>query len=552
MVIMDKLPDGVPVQETVPLVSRRTLLFGAALGLVMSGCAGSPREMPAASPATPEIQESPSPTPSIPEYSPQPLTPEQEREAFLQKVAESLLEQHEESNGGWRFQSEIQSPHYQTDRDVGASSVGITFLQLAERYPDDKRWLDAATKTATWLKSVSVEDGRGGRYWPDYADDGGASDQAYTSFDDGAIGVGDFFWRLYEKTSDEGHKKVALESVRWTMSQAEKTRGGGLRWKWDAHDSESSYQMGMGEGVVGIVHTLATYYERTKQADPAFAAECKKYIDGALIYIKTARQALGQNDGDSDALPETGVSNQDGGTSMNSGYLSGAAGAAYMYLKLEAVFGGGGYRKEANQLLKWLQKPGSGPMVRRANDQVAWKLMVDPQGGDNPVFATGVEEGSAGIGGVFLEAYKQTQDPEYLKVAKQAANWLQAVALRDSSGGWSWHENERGSTSNPDYPESSIVHPNLNNGAAGIGAFLRDIYNATNDQRYLLGAEGAEKYLTASAVTDATGTYWRDNDEGSPFKQDPSWHWGAAGILAFYLWRDGGTSMLGNQDKLRK
>jgi hypothetical protein len=190
----------------------------------------------------------------------QPFKPEKTSlDQFTKQLGDSLINLHEQSHGGWRFKSEVQSPHYQTDRDVGASSVGMGFLAMANRYPHDGRWIHAAKQTASWLEAVSSKDKHGGRYWHDYSDNHEVSSDIYTSFDDGTIGIGDFFWQLYEKTKDPEYKKVALESLQWTFSQAEAFSEGGIkgyRWKWNVGQKQSPYYMGMGEGAVGIVTTL--------------------------------------------------------------------------------------------------------------------------------------------------------------------------------------------------------------------------------------------------------------------------------------------------------
>ena len=163
-------------------------------------------------------------------------------DAFLQETGNSLINLHEDDNGGWRFRSRIQTPHFQTDRDVGAAGIGVGFLALADKYPDDPRWLHAAKQTASWLIAVSSSDNAGGRFWHDYVDDGQVSADVYTSFDDGTIGISDFFWQLYEKTHDQQYKQMSLEGLQWTFSQAEAVNQDGLsgyRWKWDVTDPSS-------------------------------------------------------------------------------------------------------------------------------------------------------------------------------------------------------------------------------------------------------------------------------------------------------------------------
>lgn len=452
---------------------------------------------------------------------------------FLEQTGRSLLAAHEDAAGGWRFQSAIQAPHYQTDRDVGASSVGMGFLVLADQYPENPEWLSAAESTASWLLTVARRDDAGNLYWPDYVDDGEVSESNYTSFDDGTIGVGDFFWQLYEKTQNPQYKDAAISSLNWTLAQAENVGGDQpvYRWRWDANDDQSEANMGMGMGAVGLVHTLTLFHERLGGSDPALATKCKDYINGTLRYIDQVRTNLGSNDGDARALPETGIIGEDGDTAMNSGYLSGAAGAAFMYLKLSSVFDEPAYLQKAEELLAWLSDEQNGPLVTSENG-LAWQLALDPQGGDDAQLATGFEEGAAGIGWVYLQAYKVTGKQEYLETAEGAARWLDSVAIKDSTG-YSWHEDES--------PTNEIIHVNLNNGAAGIGMFMLDLAETSGKQEYYQIAQQAHNWVQATAQIDGNVLYWNDNDGEAPYSNDPSWHWGRAGLIGFMARMNGGS-----------
>lgn len=466
-----------------------------------------------------------------------PSSPETQTESFIQSSGDSLIAMHEvdAASGGWKFKSAIQSPHYQTDRDVGAASVGMGFLALANEYPDQSKWLDAATKTADWLTAVSQDDGNGGRYWSDYVDNGTVSSDAYTSFDDGAIGIGDFYWQLYEKSHNPAHKQMALASVTWTLAQAE-TVGSGTnvmyRWKWDAKDSSSDRYMGMGMGQAGIIDSLADFYARIQDSDPTTAARIKSYIDGGARYMQSTINA--QESATTDrSVPETDNLSGDGGTALNSGYLSGAAGTAYMYLKLYRTFGDQQYLNNAKSLFDWLDTTTNdgGPRVS-SNSGTTWKITVDSQGGDDNRYATGFEEGNAGIGWTYLQAYTVTGDKEYLASAKSAADWLINVAHKDGTS-LSWAEDENSTT--------KIYHANLNNGAAGIGSFLHDVAVATGESKYDTAARGALNWLTSTAKTDTNGVYWNDNDGENDYSKDPSWHWGTAGIVNAVIRINGGA-----------
>lgn len=452
------------------------------------------------------------------------LTPATE---LLQLVGQSLINRHEVAAGGWRYLSAIQAPHYQTDRDVGASSVGMGFLVAADQYPDDPKWLQAAEQTANWLMAVAHSDNNGGMFWPDYVDDNGTSSDIYTSFDDGALGIGDFFWQLYERTQDTRYKDVSLASLRWIFGRAENIgkTDSIYRWQYNTGGTTSEYFMGMGQGAVGQIHSFATYFERLQGSDPEVAAECQEYVSGSLRYIDKVRTALGNNSGDARAIPETGVRDEVGDTNMNSGYLSGAAGAAFMYLKLYKVFGDEKYLAEADKIFSWLEDTENGPIVNNEDGSVAWKLALDPQGVDNPILATGFEEGSAGIGWTYLQAYKITGNQRYLGIASQSADWLALVSVAGNNG-IAWHEDE--------VPTNPIIHSNLNNGSAGVGVFLKDLSEAGGDSRYNVLAQQVLNRIISTSLRDINGNiYWADNGGEADYSNDPSWHWGTAGIMEF-------------------
>src|SRR3954465_10896038 len=99
-------------------------------------------------------------------------------------AADSLVARHRSMPaGGWAWRSAIQAPHYQTDRDVGAASVGEGLL-AAYAVTRDARYRRAAVSAGDFLLGLR-EPAPGGLRWPDWADPSGdRSATHYTSFDD--------------------------------------------------------------------------------------------------------------------------------------------------------------------------------------------------------------------------------------------------------------------------------------------------------------------------------------------------------------------------------
>jgi uncharacterized protein YyaL (SSP411 family) len=250
-------------------------------------------------------------------------------------------------------------------------------------------------------------------------------------------------------------------------------------------------------------------------------------------------------------LPETGQAGWTGDTTMNSGYLSGAAGAAYMYLNLYRIFGDSSDLDSAKSLLSWLLDTKSGPRVQFADGSTAWHIALDPQDNDpsdihdNAQYATGIEEGAGGIGYTLLQAFNVTGDQAYLDAAKDAAKWLLRpdVVIKDWQGGYSWREDEN--------PASNYIHPNLDNGTAGIVMFFYGLYTATHDKQYLDAANAGLKGLMNSAKYKGNIVYWSDTDAGTPFSMDTSWHWGLSGEGEAFTYVSGGSLVIpGEQDVL--
>jgi hypothetical protein len=123
-------------------------------------------------------------------------------------------------------------------------------------------------------------------------------------------------------------------------------------------------------------------------------------------------------------------------------------------------------------------------------DGVNWPIMVDADGEEaDPNRATGMEEGAAGIGWVYLQAHAITGDARHLDRARAAGRWLTAVALPEE-GGRAWAE----------YEGSDRVHSALNSGVAGTGWYLHDLGLVTADDPFVQAAQDAQKWLVATAV----------------------------------------------------
>jgi hypothetical protein len=410
---------------------------------------------------------------------------------------------------GWAWPSAIQAPEVNTDRDVGAASVGMGFI-AAYQTTGEHIYLHAAEEAADWLESVA-EPARGGLRWPNSVSAAGVDQRSYTSFDDGAMGIADFLYRVYALDHRQRYLRTAEAGLRWEEAVA---RGGAGRscpevcsWQWD-QNAGSGIFTGMGMGVAGIAYTFDLFAQRTG------SARYERYAVGAASYVESL---ISSRYG---AVPE-----QPGQPGWDTGYLSGSAGDAFMFLSLYHHTRDVRWLRDAVRLLGFVDRTG-----RVADGQESWPIEFDPSGQqDNNAIALGTEEGNAGIGWVMLNAYQVTHDPAYLTTAERAGNYLLAHLSRMRGGLACVEDIGSGNT--------ALFHTSLDNGAAGCGFFLHDLSVVTGTARYQDAAEAMADWLGAVSRTDRDGIWWYDQlDAASGQWTNPremSWHWGQAGIVAF-------------------
>ena len=429
-----------------------------------------------------------------------PRVPDRPAVKVARMAADSLVARHREMpDGGWAWRSSIQAPHYQTDRDVGAASVGEGLL-AAYAVTHDARYRDAAVAAGDFLLGVA-EPAAGGLRWPDWADPNGErSATHFTSFDDGAAGISDYLWKLFAVTRERRFRDGALAGMRWLVAQAEGAScpETSCSWTWTDDPSWRVGYNGVGMGQAGVVLALDAFADRT--GDPTFRAYAR--AGAARLRQLTAGGTRPLPRSSEDATNETG-------------FLSGSAGSAYMFLERYARDRDPADLATARGLLRWVNDQA----VDDGSGGLYW-----PISRGSAAMPAGFELGAAGIAWVNLQAYDTTGDPEYRDVARRAAVWLRSVAI----GGSAWAE----LPGDPTVP----VHIGLDSGAAGIGWVLEDLARAGLDPAAnRAGARSALTGLRAAAARDRKGAFWYANRTGSRprLRAEPSWHWGSAGIAGF-------------------
>lgn len=424
---------------------------------------------------------------------------------------------------GVAWKSVVQAPHYQTDRDVGAASAGMGLLAAYDT-TGSGTYLKSASAAGDFLIAAQVpnESGR----WPDYYDPSGPAPYGFTSFDDGAAGISDFLWRLFERTGDARYQATALAAMDWIISKAQAPKGRSCPaicfWHWQDPAGKEVYT-GMGEGVAGIAWALNEFAQRRAGIDPVAAARYARYAQGAASWLESQMIRVKLPDGrDGAKMPE-----EPGTQVYDTGFASGSAGDAFLFYQLYLSTGRTQYRRDADLLFAWVR-------VQAESDSscLGLKWPVGTQGLGRNLYATGFEQGNAGIGWVAIQAYKLLirREPAIaikdLQLARAAGDWL----LSSCAG---YQKQQRAYW--PEDQGHEPVHSSLDAGAAGIGIFLNDLYEVTGAPVYRDGAGDAQRWIESVGFRDRHGAYWCEDVSNGNWHVcgDASWRWGEAGIVDF-------------------
>jgi Lanthionine synthetase C-like protein len=420
--------------------------------------------------------------------------------AVVRMAADSLIARHETMpTGGWAWRSAIQAPHYQTDRDVGAASIGEGLL-AAYAVTRDARYLGAAESAGDFLLGIA-EPASGGLRWPDWADpDGQRSTTHYTSYDDGAAGISDYLLQLSDVSGEQRFRTAALGGMRWLIAQAvgpscPQTE---CSWRWTDDPSDPVAYNGVGMGQAGIVLALDTFADAT--GDATFREYARAGAARLRALTRDGRRPLPQGS------EHPGV--------FETGFLNGSAGAAFVFLERYARDHADVDLETAKRLLGWVND-----QAQADDGGLRW-----PLASNDATAASGFELGVAGIAWVNVQAARATGSRSYREVARRAGVWLR----HNTSAAGSWNELP-GDLGSP-------VHVGLDSGAAGIGWVLDDLADAGVDTAANRAAAwSALSGLRTDATNDNLGTLWYENVTGGKpaLAAEPSWHWGSAGIAGF-------------------
>lgn len=421
---------------------------------------------------------------------------------------------------GSAWKSAAQSPDYRTDRALGAAGIGMAFL-AAYDVTGNAAYLNSASAAGDFLLAAQLpaDSGR----WPSYYNPAGAADNDFTSFDEGAPGIADFLWRLYERTGNAVYASTALAAMDWEISEAETPEGQTCPsvcfWRWQDPARDRVYT-GLGHGVAGIVWALDGFAARRAGVDPARSARYAAYARAGAAWLESQMVYVKLPGGKSVAkIPEIA-----GTAVFATGLQSGSAGDALLFYRLYASTGRAQYRRDADLLLAGLR---ADAVTDGTCAGVTWPLDNAP---GRSIHSAGVGPGNAGIGWVALQAYKLliTREPALaikdLELARAAGDWLLSpCAVHDQDEKAYWPEDSR----------HREIDTSLDKGAAGIGIFLYDLYGATGSPSYSEGAADSLRWIASVPVRGHAGLSWCEGLRSSVWRGcgETSWDLGAAGIL---------------------
>jgi len=301
------------------------------------------------------------------------------------------------------------------------------------------------------------------------------------------------------RTLSNYYAQYAIGAAEYLISVAI-PEGGGYKWAEDNITTPAKYKTGFLKGAAGTGNYLLDLYKATGNTT---------YLD----YARGAAQWL-----ISVAFAEGGGYKWEewvGAKINQTGYYPGAAGIGTFFLSMYETTGNTTYLDYAKGAAQWL--------ISEAYSVGGGYAWVEKEGEVAPgKLSTRWSYGSPGIGTFLVKAYLLTANTTYADYAKDVAQWLTSVAIPEG-GGYKW----------PQRVEETNYLTGTWHGAAGIGNFFIEAYQAFGNATYLDYAEGAAQWLISVAFAEGGGYKWENLVGGGEFIR--GWSRGAPGTGAFFL-----------------
>jgi len=190
-------------------------------------------------------------------------------------------------------------------------------------------------------------------------------------------------------------------------------------WKHGSKKKKDNQSPGFGGGAAGIGHAFLLGMEANQKAgNEEMAALCRKYAIGAAHYITDTMQNPSRNYNEGMMAP---------------GLCGGVAGAALFLRLMDERFG-----KDDPKLSKELRTAGQN-IGKRLNKKklqlkegIAWSTSTKQYGANSVNLA--LDYGQTGQIYVLVELYEWLKDETYLKMARQATDFMLSVAVEEPHG----------------------------------------------------------------------------------------------------------------------
>jgi len=413
------------------------------------------------------------------------LSTEQELDLHVEGALKWLIDKAIPAENGFKWPHLENDDHYYTSLYEGTPGICLLFLKAYE-ITGNETYLNYAEGGMRWLMSLAVEEKEGYK-WP-HVENSFLRWTYWTGLYEGTAGIGSIFLDFYKVLDNDTYLEYAEGAARWLINIGKighlSSFGTTCRWphiQWFFPIP----QIDVISGSAGIGLFLLKIYEVTEN-------------EIYLKYAKFAGNSLMKNAKHIDDCYTwdnyIGIFR----SFISSGFSHGTSGVGYFFAELYKISKETKYLEYAEGAARWIIKDS-------VNDSqsggVKWREVYRTDRPDDAkLFDTGWCYGPPGICDLFIDLYKITNNPEYLKYSELAAKWLMHIAIPEGEGyKWPRHLTENGDGQSADV---TICH-----GAAGIGESFLDMYNLTKEPIYLEYANGAAEWLKQVAIKDNDGGY---------------------------------------------
>jgi|GEM_PF-402490 len=298
-----------------------------------------------------------------------------------------------------------------------------------------------------------------------------------------------------ERFSEDDFRGAAEAAGKWLLRIAEEKDGG---LSWTEYEGTKARPTSLYEGQAGILLYFLNLHAATHDARWLDAARKA----GKALAARATRGEDGVCWGDESEPQDEVIADE-----PSSGYFVGTAGIGSAFLANHEVT----KDKEALDVAK-----GAAEWVLTKADRddklVHW-------GEDTDIIS-----GAAGTGLFLLEMHRTTGDAKCLDAARGAADWLLSVAVKDGDG-MKWKSTA----------QLERFYTGYSHGTAGIADFLLKVYEATEDEKYLKGAEAGARWLRSVAREDKGGLKWFHYEPDHTDAFQTGWCHGPAGTGRLFL-----------------